>query len=805
MAGSTSRQPSVHIVEPRGRSKITGVEIVEDPNPDDAPMSQEDTADGGIQIIIGGDSTEKPKRETSRFGDNLAEDIDKGTLDAIAGMLLDGIDADLQSRKDWEETANMAADYLGIKLEDPNPEATADGTVCKSIATTMLEATIKLWGTARGELLPVGGPVKVRKDSRPAIGAKAATPPVPGAPPAAPEAPLPLPTGIMAKIIGRIMGGGVANADAPDATDAPGTAPDDIAEALQTDMNHFLTVTDREYYPDFSKMLLNRALIGNAFRKVHRCPLRRRPNSAWVKAQDLIVSNDCSHLMAAGRVTERIRMRQSVMRRLQVKGHYLDIPLVQPTGETDETEDAVADAEGIAAAPQLPEDFEHVVFECYCELGSSAAFSLMGDAELLDKDETGKRIGYPLPYRVSIDKDTRAILEIRRNWKQGDEDHRARQRYVKYGFIPGLGFWDLGLIHILGNTTQTATMIQRSLVDAGLFANFPGGVFLKGVGSRQTNTVIRPNPGQFIGMEATGASKIADVLMALPYKEPSAQSMAMGAKMEGDARRLAGVIELPIGDGRSSNIPVGTILAYIEAVSQVPGAVHKDDHIAQQQEFELLRELFVEEPEALIAGNRRPARKWQLAAELAEPELVPAADPNTQSSVHRLMKLQGMVAVGGLPQFAGIADNRKIYGKVMATLTGEDDKEYMLPEAPPGPAQPPPQVAAAVIRANSQEKSDQTKVGIETMKAETKKAELAADATSAQLDHHADLARSSDNLKGVALKTLADSAHTEADRGQDHAQHQDKMGLEHRKVDSQEKIATLPPPEGPGFSGKGGL
>lgn len=817
--------PGIHIVDPGKRAKVTGVEIVE-PTQDDGDISQENTDDSGVYIVVGNDAeNQKPERKNKSFDDNLAEDIESGALDAIASFLLDGIDADLQSRKDWEDTANRAADYLGIKLMEPTTSVSADGTVCKSIATTMLEAALKLWGVARAELLPVGGPVKVRRDADAKVGSNAPKAPLqPGQPPVAPlPPPLPKPTSLMTRIADKLFGG-VADAAsdeaggiaAPQEPDEMGMSSDDIAQALETDLNHFLTVTDREYYPDFSKMLFNRALIGNAFRKVYRCPLRRRPTSSWVKAQDLIVSNDCSHLSAAGRVTERIKMRQSIMRRLQVSGHYLDIGLVMPTGSANETEIAVGEVEGIDPTPQLPEDFEHEVYECYCELGSTARNSLIGDLSMLDKDENGKRVGYPLPYRVSIDRDSRAVLEIRRNWKQGDQDYRPRQRYVKYGFIPGLGFWDIGLIHIVGNPTQTATMIQRAMTDSTMYANFPGGIFLKGPGSRQMNTVIRPNPGEFVGMDAAGASKIQDVLMPVPYKPPGPEALNLVNKVEGDARRLAGVIELPMGEGRSGNVPVGTIMAYIESIAQVPGAVHKDDHISQQQEFELLRELFVEEPEALIAGNRRPARKWQIGAELADPELVPAADPNTPSQMHRLMKLQGMVAIGGMPQFQGIADNRKIYKKVMETLAGDDPSEYTLPEQPAQQAPPPPQVIAAKIRADSQAGSDQAKLELERERIAAKDRESQTEALTAHMDRQSEENRSDMTLKGKALETLAKTAGQDADRVTDHVQHGDKMGVEHRKIDSQAALAKQadsgaptgginPPTQGPGFSGNSGF
>lgn len=718
----------------------------------------------GINIqIVDDDELTKPANDDTgpdkQFDRNLATDIDPMALSALAGFLLEGIEADIQSRAEWEDTANLAAEYLGIKLNDPTTSVSADGTITKAISTCMLEGQIKLWSTSRAELLPVGGPVKTRRDDTPASmrerlrQATAMTPP-------------PSPQGGIA---------GVGGASPP--------TPDELADALATDMNHYLTVTDKEYYPDFSKMLSNRTLIGNAFRKVYRDPLLRRPRSIWVKAVDLIVSNDCSHLSGAGRVTERIRMRQATMKRMQASGHYLDIALARPTGTATASELAVAEIEGISATQQLPEDFEHQVYECYCEVGSGTASSLAGDLRKLDRDDRGKAPGYPMPYRVSIDVDSRAVLEIRRDWKKGDTDHRRRRRYVKYGFIPSPigGFYDLGLIHIVGNPTQVATMIGRSTTDNTLFQNFPGWLQLKGPGSRQSNTVIRPNVGEVVTIDAAGAAKIQDVIIPIPYKPTTPEAIGLLTKSESDVRRLAGIIEIPVGEGRVGNTPVGTIMSYIEAIAQVPGAIHKDDHIAQQEEFELLRDLFAEDPAALIAGNRSPARRWEVGQELSDADIVPAADPNTPSQIHRLMKVQARVTMGGLPQFAGIADNRAIWKEGNRVLGGDPD-EFTLPEAPPQAAPPDPKVLTAQIKAQA----DVSKANIQAQQHEkdhqARLLELAEEGRQDQLDRESEETRAALHLQGDRVKTAHstanaaldrahDAAGAAADRSQDHVHH----------------------------------
>jgi hypothetical protein len=738
------------------------VEVVDD-TPAAPQITESTDAAGRLVISIGGDGImagEPPARD-GKFDANLADGMDMNALGALASYLLDGIDADLQSRKDWEETANRAADFLGIKLQDPTTSVSADGTVCKAVSTVMLEAAARLWGVARAELLPVSGPVKVRRDDVPEPQQAAA----PGQPPP------------------------------PQAAGIPGDQSqgdmDDLADALEKDLNWYLTVGDREYYPDFSKMIFHRALIGNAFRKVYRCPLKRKPVSVWVKAQDLIVSNDCAHLSGAGRVTERIRYRQATMRRLQASGHYLDVALVQPTGQTTDTEVAVSEAEGIVASPALPDDFEHLVYECYCEIGSGTTSSLIGDLSELDRDENGRKPGFPLPYRVSIDLDSRTILEIRRNWKQDDEDYTPRRRYVKYGFLPGFGFYDFGLIHIVGNPTQVATMIQRSCVDSSLLANFPAFLQLIGPTSRQTNTVIRPGPGEVIGINGAGAQAIGDALMPMPYKPPSAEAMALGSKVENDAKRLAGVLDIPVGEGRIGNTPVGTIMSYIESVSQVPGAVHKDDHISQQDEFDMLRELLAEDPAVLTRGNKRPSRQWQIADELLQPDLIPAADPNTPSQIHRLMKVQGLIMLGGLPQFQGIANNRAIFKHASRVLAGANSDEFEMPQQQAAPPPPDPRIVAAQIKAKSDTDKAQVQQQTETQKHQERMAEIQSEGQEREADRQSAETRAAMSLEAAKVKAVSDgsiasadrmhsTANAAADRAQEHAHH----------VEGQQQAAT---------------
>jgi hypothetical protein len=777
------KKDDVHLIEPGGPSPH-GVSIEEpDSTDEDEPdfVDQKEMPDGSLQISFGkkdDDDDDDPKPD-DKFDRNLADGIDDFELNGLASTLLQSIESDEESRADWEDTANMAAAYLGVKLEDPTTSVSADGTVCKSIATCMLEAALKMWGVARAELLPVTGPVKVRQDAPPqpsqqqeAQGAQSDAADPAGSPtaqatqpPGGIAAPPPAPQGIAAP--------------QPPPQPTPSGDKDKLARALEVDMNHYLTVVDKPYYPDTAQMLMHRDIIGLGFKKVYRDPLLKRPVSRYVKAQNLIIQNNVSHLDESGRRTERIPTTRATMRRLMVAGHYRDIKLMHPTARPSKTEMAVEEAEGVAAVSSLPQDYEHTVYECYCELGSGTSDddALSGDMSRLDKDETGKRPGYPLPYRISIDVDSRAILEIRRNWRKGDRDHRPRRRYVKFGLIPGLGYYNWGLIHIVGNPTQSATMIQRAMVDSAIFSNFPGGVYLQGAGTGNMNSVFRPNPGEWLPVKSGGATKISDIFMPMPYKPPTPEVMALVEKLEGDVKRLSGVVEIPVGEGRLGNTPVGTIMSYIESVSQVPGAVHKDDHIAQQEEFELLRDLFAEDPESLTRGVRRPSRKWQIAEEVMEPELVPAADPNTPSEVHRLLKVQGLVTLGGLPQFQGIADQRAIYRFAAEALTGERAEEFTMPPQGQPQMPPDPRLAAAQIKAQADLQKAQMQQQTEGLKHQERIQEIQQEGEQREQDRQSAETRAAMSLEGAKIKAAHDTMNAHLDR--QHEAGQQAQQLQH--------------------------
>lgn len=731
-----------------------------------APTTVEIDDDGTVTINIGGNGQAEAPPPDTRFDRNLAADMDAGTLASLAAYVLEGIEADEQDRSEWLETVNRAADYLGVRINDPNAEVSQDGTVCQAVASCMLQVATKLWGTAYAELCPSGGPVKAEHaDAIPVS-------PAPGVP-AGPTA------------------------------ERPDSAGDDLAEALEQDLNWYLTKGDRGYYPDTAKMLMNRLLVGLAVKEAYHCPVAGKPLLRWIMAQDVIVQGSPPHLQETdGRVTIHKRISRGRMRRLQKAGTYLDVPLVRPAGDTSPTEITIGETQGISATPTLPRDIPHDIYECNIDLGG-----LSDDIEslgVLERDENGKDVGFPLPYFVTIDKDSRVILQIKRNWKKGDSNYKRRRRYVKYGFMPsfGGGFYDWGLLHLVGNPTQAATMLQRAGVDAGLFANFPAWAVAQGPASRMENQVLRPMPGEAVKFPTSSNQKIGDVMMPFPYKDVSGGAMALSDKLESDVKALGGVIDIPVGEGRIGNTPVGTIMSYIEATTMVPGAIHKMDHVSQAEEFDLLRELLAEDPEALWRGNPTPARKWQVAQELLSPDIAPQADPNTPSQIHRLLKVQGLITIGGLPQFQGVANNRTIFRKAVRVLTGEEAADFEMPQAPAQAPPPDPKIVAAQIKAQSEAQQGQQKLQIAALGHQGKMEEIAQEGQQRAADRDAANVREAMKLEGQQAKVGADVAGKAMDRqhdaGQAAADRAHDVGLaamDHASAQQQALTAPLTAPD----------
>lgn len=562
------------------------------------------------------------------FDENLADTLPLYVLGRISGELVPGIQSDDHSRQEWLQARARGIELLGLKLDDPKTgigSGPLDGmsTVRDPI---LLEACIRFMSNASAELLPSSGPVKVRND-----------------------------------------GAGTELGEAQ-------------AEALEKDMNAYLTTTASDYYPDTKRMLFMTGFGGSGFKKAYHSPLKNRPVSESVDAKDLIVSNAAVDLSSAARVTHVIRMKRSDMVRMQILGVYRDVALSFTQPNQNAVDDAMASAQGIQPRQDRPEDQDYTLWECYCEL------DIEGHQH---KDGDGEPTGLPLPYRVTIDANSQEVLEIRRNWDEGDDDFpQARKTFVEYCYIKGWGFYGIGLLHILGNIAVALTAGMREVLDAGMLANFPGFLYLQNGKNKQTTNHFQVPPGGGAALESNGQMSIKDMVMALPYKEPGPAFMSFLDYVRKNGASVGSIAETQVGEGKQ-NAPVGTTLALIEQQTKVEGAVHKGLHASQAEEFRLLKRLFQEDPASLWRHARRTTAKWNeqlLLSALENTDIVPQADPNTSSHMQRLMKAGALKQVADAnPQF----DRTKVDLRVLKMIGIDDADSLMIPPAPMA-AQPDP-------------------------------------------------------------------------------------------------------------------
>jgi hypothetical protein len=674
------------------------VEIVED-GPDNVNTDEDgnilriEHPDGSITVSLDGkpiNEKESKKDRTSWFR-NLVDEIDDADLSRISGDLLRGIDDDIQSRKDWIEDRAQGIKLLGLKIEIPGLQGASDGAPIEGMSKVrhplLLEAVLRFQANARSELLPTDGPVKIRNDNTHAT-----------------------------------------------------LQQDQLANALEQDMNHYLTSIATEYYPDTDRMLLMLGFGGTSFKKVYFCPLRNRPVSESVDADDLIVNNAATDLSNAKRITHRSYMRPSTVKRLQILGVYRDIELSAPGFiSLDSVQREKASQQGIEASSFNPDDRDREIYECYCEL------NIRG----FEHTWKGKDTGLEIPYRVTIDVSSKEILSIVRNYDEATEElPEARQNFVKYTFVPGMGFYDIGLLHILGNTTNAITAAWRELLDAGMYNNFPG-FLMADTGARQNTNIFRVPPGGG-ALVKTNGMPITQAIMPLPYKEPSGALMNLVSQIADTGMRVGGTSEVMVTEGKP-DAPVGTTLAMIEQAQKVLNSVHKRLHNAQSQEFALVAREFKEHPESFWQRNRRPSYQWdedQFLKALEDCDLVPQADPNTSSQTQRLMKVLALKQL--------VATNPSLYDPIavdtaaLQALGWSNPQQFMIPQK--AQANPPPELIKAMADMQNDKISADARMLDSQTRAQETAAKIQLDQERLQMERDSQLGGQADPAKMMELQ-----------------------------------------------------
>jgi hypothetical protein len=697
-----------------------------------------DTEDGGMVVHFnanqqaGTQATDDPKE----FYKNLCETVGDDRLGTICEELIEQIQTDDNSRKEMLDIRARGLGLMGFKLEQPksgvgDSASSQDGM---SVVTNPLlaDGCLRAWANAQAELLPADGPCKVE-----------------------------------------------------DWDTNETQANEQLAEDFERDMNFWLVEIATEYVPDTQHMLLWGTIFGGSgIKKVYQNPRLNRPCSESVDVKDFIVSDTTKDLKTCERVTHQITIRPSEMKRLQMKKYYRDIPLQPATAQApDAVSQRIADQQGTLATPSArPEDMPYTLWETQCELNLP---------DFAPK-EFGER-GIALPYLVTIEKDSRTILSIRRDWKPEDEDCRRKQMYVKYPYIPGPGFYGTGLLNVLGNSSAAMTAAWRLALDAAMYGIFPAGL-ISDECNRQKSSVIRPAPGELSPIQTNG-KPIGDMVGPLPWAAGKGQAdmMALLDKITQQTKSLGGAIEIPVKEG-VKDIPVGTMLAYIEQAAQIMLAAHKGMHTAQSEELTLIADLFRENPESFWKGNKKWKNSWneqRLFLALNVCTLKPRSDPNVPSHVHRLMKAVGLIQLLEIPAFASLLSPAGILDRVLRAM--KEDPTGIRVSPPPPSGQPSPDELTAAAKLKEADNKGQ-KVQVDAAKiavdAKNRERELAGEET-IERERLAQTAitHASDNKKAAV-----DSVHKASTHGLAVAQAAHDAVIDHGELAIKAHEATKPEP-----------
>lgn len=436
---------------------------------------------------------------------------------------------------------------------------------------------------------------------------------------------------------------------------------EEAAERVKEDMNYQLTEAMPEYRPEHERMLWGLGLSGNAFKKIYYDPSLERQVSIYVPAEDIVVPYGASSLQTAPRVTHVMRKTENELRKLQVAGFYRDIDLGEPSHDIEEVEKKIAEKMGFNATM----DDRYKLLEMHVDI------DLPGYE---DVDDDGEPTGIALPYVVTLERSTGDILAIRRNWNPDDKTQQKRNHFVHYSYIPGFGFYAFGLIHLIGASAKSGTMLLRQLVDAGTLSNLPGGFKTRGLRIKGDDTPIAP--AEFRDVDVPSGA-IRDNIMPLPYKEPSQVLSGLMDKIIMEAKSFANAADMKVSD-MSANSPVGTTLAILERTLKVMSAVQARVHYAMKQEFKLIAGIIRDyTPEDYdYEPTEGSARAKQSDYDLVE--VIPVSDPNAATMSQKVVQYQAVMQMAQAnPQIYDLVE----LNKQMLEVLGIKNIGKLLPAA----------------------------------------------------------------------------------------------------------------------------
>ena len=516
---------------------------------------------------------ELEQNSDNSFYTNLAEDLTESSRHKLSIYLLEAIDEDIEARKDWLTSVQKVKEYLGFSLEDLQGAQFTQAT--RTFDTTLSTALIRFYATTRAELLPQSGPAgfKIQGEQNEAL--------------------------------------------------------EKQGELICNWLNYFLTIKDNSYYSDFERFLLYLGLYGSGFKKVYYDKINNQPSSRFIMPEDFVIDGDCTSILESERITHILHLSKREVLLKQQSGIYreCELPYLKGINSNDqENDEEDKKKDGIDLGVYTKQSL-FPIYEVHTYLNLE---DFINDGA----DENNEEV--PLPYVVTIDKISKEILAIRRNWEEQDADKKRTNYFVQYNYLPGFGVYGIGLAHLLGSNAITLTSLLRQLVDAGSFKNLPGGLRVKGF--KQQNNDLMVGPGEFVEVD-TGGVPLQEAFMPLPYSEPSQTLRELRLEIVNQCKELGSTSELGMLDSKE-DIPTGTMLAALETNNRIQSAVLRSIHHSLSYELQLIEKLFKDtltyqefsfnEANTSISGEDF----------VEEVKIIPIADPSTNSRIQKIIKAQ---------------------------------------------------------------------------------------------------------------------------------------------------------------------
>jgi hypothetical protein len=542
----------------------------------------EELEDGSSLYEIG-DNEEEVKTEDTDFYENLAIGFSDEARKKLSSFLLEAIEQDIEVREQWLTPVEKAKQYLGFSLEDIKNIPFSQAT--RTFDTTLATALIRFYATARAELLPQDGPAGFK-----------------------------------------------INGNSDEEVERKGELNRDL-------LNYYLTIEDQSYYSDFERFLLYLGFYGSGFKKVYYDKISKRPLSRFILPTDFVIDADCTSILESNRLTHILHLtkREIILNQQNKIYRDVDLPYLKTMEVNDDDDESKA----------INKKSDEIDLGAYAKRSLFPIYEVhtyLNLEDFTDSNNDSDQIDIPLPYIVTIDKISKEVLSIRKNWTEEDEEKKREEYFIQYNYLPGFGIYGYGLAHLMGSNAISLTTILRQLIDAGTFKNLPGGLRAKGF-KTQTNDII-VGPGQFIEVD-TGGIPLSEAFMPLPYSEPSSTLHQLMLEERNQCKELASTSEMGMLDSKE-DIPVGTTLAMLETNNRIQSAVLRSIHFSFSRELQLIDKIFrrtIDTKEFNFGSESKVITSNDFVEEVM---IIPVSDPSVNSTTQRIIKAEAILKTAQL-------------------------------------------------------------------------------------------------------------------------------------------------------------